>query len=61
VTLSINDYVIDDCFRLVKWAERRAMVIQLAPFHSDSCSCRLCETSRWAKSPEAAEFVGRMR
>jgi hypothetical protein len=61
MTYSINDYVISDCFRLVELAEIQAMEAELKPFHGSECGCRLCATDRWAKSPGAAEFVGRMR
>jgi hypothetical protein len=60
-TLSINDQVIDDCFRLVEFAEKAAMQDELKPYHNANCGCWFCVAERWAKSPEAAEFVRRMR
>jgi hypothetical protein len=61
MTLSINDYVIEDCFRLVQEAEIRSIAVLLAQYHTSSCPCRICETNRWIRSQDAAEFVGRMR
>jgi hypothetical protein len=60
-TLSINDWVIEDCFRLVQEAEIRSIAVLLAPFHTSSCPCRICETDRWIKSEDAAEFARRKR
>jgi hypothetical protein len=59
--LSINDQVIEDCFRLVQEAEIRSIAVLLAPFHTSSCPCRICETDRWIKSEDAAEFARRKR
>jgi hypothetical protein len=34
---------------------------ELSPYHDANCGCWFCVSDRWAKSPEAAEFVRRMR
>jgi hypothetical protein len=60
MTLSINDYVINDCFRLVESVSVTRCRIAEA-LHGAECGCRLCITDRWTRSPEAAEFARRKR
>jgi hypothetical protein len=43
MTLSINDYVINDCFRLVESVERNALAELLKPYHDANCSCSWCQ------------------
>jgi hypothetical protein len=61
MTLSLNDYVINDCFRLVESVERSVMAEELEPFHGSQCGCKHCVTNRWIQSEDAAEFARRKR
>jgi hypothetical protein len=59
--LSINDCVIEDCFRLVEFAEKAAMQDELTPYHTATCGCWFCVADRWIKSEDAAEFIARKK